>query len=138
LDQGAGSCALRNPVVAEEVANAVRYFDHKRYSLFAWCVMPNHVHIVSRIFPGQSLASVVHSWKSYRAKVANRILGSRGEFWQREYYDHLLRSEEEFERAIRYIGGNPEKAGLRDWRWLWVCGRDARTTAAEDGGATTF
>jgi menaquinone-specific isochorismate synthase len=136
LDSGSGACHLQIPGIAEEVANAVRHFDDKRYRLFAWCVMPNHVHVVARLFPGQTLASVVHSWKSFSAKRANELLGSHGAFWQREYYDHLIRSEGEFERAIRYVNDNPLRAKLRDWKWVWVRGRGARTTAAEDGGAT--
>jgi len=137
LDSGAGACHLGKAAIAEEVASALRHFDEKRYRLFAWCVMPNHVHVVARLFPGQILAAVVHSWKSFSAKHANRILASHGVFWQREYYDHLIRSEAEFERALRYVAENPAKAGLNDWTWLWVCGRDAHTPAAEDGGATT-
>jgi hypothetical protein len=87
-------------------------------------------------FPGEELAAVIHSWKSFSAKHANQVLGLRGAFWQREYYDHLIRGDEEFERAVRYVAENPLKANLKDWKWVWVCGRDARTTAAEDGGAT--
>jgi REP element-mobilizing transposase RayT len=136
LDSGSGACHLRTPAIAEEVANALRHFDDKRYRLFAWCIMPNHIHVVARLFPGETLSSIVHSWKSFSAKQANRILGLTGAFWQREYYDHLIRSEAEFEHSIRYVAENPEKASLRNWRWVWVCGRDACTTAAEDGGAT--
>jgi REP element-mobilizing transposase RayT len=98
--------------------------------------MPNHVHVVLRVLPGNKLADVVHSWKSFTAKQANELLGRRGSFWQREYYDHLIRDEQELERAMRYVSENPAKAGLRDWKWVWVCGRDARTTAGEDAGAT--
>ena len=98
--------------------------------------MPNHVHVVVRLLPGQALAAVVHSWKSFTAKRANTILGLHGTFWQREYYDHLIRNEDELERATGYVAANPEKAKLKNWKWVWVCGRDARTTAAEDGGAT--
>jgi len=136
LDSGAGLCHLRNPAIAEGVANTLNYFDEKRYRLFAWCVMPNHVHVVARLFPSETLAPVVHSWKSFTAKRANAILGLRGSFWQREYYDQLIRNEGEFERAISYVADNPAKANLKDWKWVWVCGRDAHTTAAEDGGAT--
>jgi REP element-mobilizing transposase RayT len=136
LDSDAGLCHLRKAPIADEVANALRHFDEKRYRLFAWCIMPNHVHVVARLFPGQTLATVVHSWKSFSAKHANRLLASHGVFWQREYYDHLIRCDAEFQRAIRYVAENPAKAGLSEWKWLWVCGRDARTTAAEDGGAT--
>jgi len=136
LDNGAGACHLRNPVIAEELASTLRHFDQKRYRLFAWCVMPNHVHVVVRLFPAENLAAVVHSWKSFSAKQANRFLGAHGAFWQREYYDHLIRGEEELERAVRYVAENPAKANLKGWRWVWVRGRDARATAAEDGGAT--
>jgi REP element-mobilizing transposase RayT len=136
LDTGAGACQLRNPLIAEELANTLRHFDEKRYRLFAWCIMPNHVHVVVRLFPSEQLAAVVHSWKSFSAKQANRVLGVHGTFLRREYYDHLIRSEEEFEHAVRYVAENPGKANLKHWRWVWVCGRDARTTAAEDGGAT--
>jgi REP element-mobilizing transposase RayT len=136
LDSGAGACHLQNSVVAQQVANSLLHFDEKRYRLFAWCVMPNHVHVVARIFPGQTLATVLHSWKSLSAKQATKILGWHGVFWQREYYDHLIRNEEEFERSIVYVGENPAKANLKNWKWVWVRGRDTRATAAEDGGAT--
>ena len=137
LDRGFGECFLANHFVAEEVRATLLYFHEKRYRLFAWCVMPNHVHVVFKSFPGHTLSDIVHSWKSFTAKSANRILGRTGPFWEREYYDHLVRNQSELERAIRYVGQNPEKAHLRDWKWVWVCRQDARTTAAEDGGATT-
>jgi menaquinone-specific isochorismate synthase len=136
LDNGAGACRLRNPVIAEAMADTLCHFDQRRYRLFAWCIMPNRVHVVARLFPGEKLAAAVHSWKSFSAKHANRVLGARGAFWQREYYDHLIRSEEEFERAVRYVAENPAKANLGHWKWVWVRGRDARATAAGDGGAT--
>ena len=98
--------------------------------------MPNHVHVVVRIFPTHGLSDVLHSWKSYTAKEANRGIGRRGEFWQKEYYDHLLRDECEFERAINYVVENPAKANLRNWRWVWVRGQGAHATAGEGAGAT--
>ena len=136
LDSGAGACMLARTSIACEVAGALRHFDEQRYRLFAWCVMPNHVHVVFKIFPGHALAEIVPSWKSFTAKRANLILGSCGAFWQREYYDHLIRDEGELEHAIRYVAQNPEKANLKSWKWVCVCGQDARTTAAGDGGAT--
>ncbi len=63
LDHGQGACHLRNPAIADAVASALQHFDEKRYRLFAWCIMPNHVHLVVRLFPGQALATVVHTWK---------------------------------------------------------------------------
>ena len=65
-----------------------------------------------------TLAGIVHGWKSYTAKEANRLLRRTGVFWQREYYDHLVQDEAEFRRVVRYVLENPVKAGLRDWPWV--------------------
>jgi hypothetical protein len=46
LDSGAGSCSLRVREIAATVADTLSLFDEKRYRLFAWCIMPNHVHVV--------------------------------------------------------------------------------------------
>jgi REP-associated tyrosine transposase len=110
-------------------ATALKHWDGERYRLLAWCVMPNHVHVVFRLLPGEGLAAILSSWKSYTAKEANRILGRTGKFWEREYWDRLIRSEDHLERAIAYVESNPGKAGLWDWPWVSRCGRDAPTTA---------
>jgi REP element-mobilizing transposase RayT len=119
LDAGEGECFLRNPKVAQIVVNVLKEFDGSRYRLFAWCVMPNHVHALFQTIGNASLANILHSWKSYSAKVANGILGRDGEFWQREYHDRLVRNAEEFERLVRYVMENPSSAGLRNWPWVW-------------------
>jgi REP element-mobilizing transposase RayT len=119
LDDGAGACYLVNPALANEIAGTRKHLYHQRYSLFARCLMPNHVHLAVRLFPGRPLAVVIHSLKSCSAKRCKRVFGISGSFWQREYCDHLVRDESKFEQAIRYVGENPAKAGLRDWRWVW-------------------
>ena len=62
-DQGFGACSLANSKVASVVEGALFYFDPERYRLLAWCIMPNHVHVLAEMLSGWSLASVVHSWK---------------------------------------------------------------------------
>jgi len=83
LDSGRGACHLQVPAIAEIVSESLRHFDEKRYRLFAWCIMPNHVHVVVRLFPGNSLAQILHSWKSFSAKQAEKVLRLNGPFWQR-------------------------------------------------------
>lgn len=78
LDAGSGSCSLSNDAVAKVVADALRQFDGVRYQLFAWCVMPNHVHVVFQALVKNTLPQNMHSWKSYSAKQANKILGRSG------------------------------------------------------------
>jgi REP element-mobilizing transposase RayT len=115
------------------------HFDESRYLLFAWTVMPNHVHVVLNAYEG--IDRILHSWKSFSAKEANRLMARQGEFWQEDYFDRTIRSAQEFERKIIYVLENPLKAGLENWRWVRVyserlqspggtpddCGRDARS-----------
>ena len=118
LDAATGSCSLRKPAVAEKIVHALQHFEGTRYRLFAWCVMPNHVHVVFQPLADHTLAEIVHGWKSYTAKEANRLLQRNGVFWQREYYDHLIRNDADLRRVVRYVLDNPDKAGLRDWPWV--------------------
>ena len=120
-DTGHGACWLRDERIATQVENALLYFDDERYRLLAWCVMPNHVHVLIETVEGHPLGTVVHSWKSFTALEANRTLGREGSFWLPDYYDRFIRDEEHLAAVVTYIVGNPVKAGLvqqpEDWRF---------------------
>jgi menaquinone-specific isochorismate synthase len=107
LDLGTGACYLAKSEIADVVVAALQHFHERRYRLQAWCVMPNHVHILFQLFPGEKLSSVLHSWKSFTSKKCSGILGASGAFWQKEYYDHLVRNEEELRRIAQYFVENP-------------------------------
>ncbi len=119
LDTGRGACWLARTEIAEPVANALRHFEGTRYHLLAWCVMPNHVHAIAQPLAPHELSGILHSWKSYTATTANRLLQRSGEFWQKESFDHLIRDADELERTIRYVQANPANAGLKEWPWVW-------------------
>ncbi|MEN8127810.1 MAG: transposase [Planctomycetota bacterium] len=120
LDRGIGECYLRQRSVAQVALDALEYFHNERYKLYALCIMPNHVHVLFRPFESYVLDKLLHSWKSYTGTKANELLNRSGVFWQKEYYDHLVRNEQEFSRILKYILENPEKAGLKDWPWVKV------------------
>jgi REP element-mobilizing transposase RayT len=84
--------------------------------------MPNHVHVLLKLLEDFSLSSILHSWKNFTAREANRVLARTGEFWQREYFDILVTSERQLEFFLRYILNNPVKAGLCDhiFQWPWT------------------
>jgi len=109
LDQAYGCCRLR--AFGQIVVDALRFFDTERYQLFSYAVMPNHVHVIASL--QQPLEKILHSWKSYTAHQA------RERFWEREYYDHLIRDERELDATITYVRGNPAKAGLVNWPWVF-------------------
>lgn len=119
LDAGYGACWLKKDEIASIVADTLRFFDENRYKLLSWCIMPNHVHVVLQPLTHE-LSDILNSWKKYIAREANQLLGRRGEsFWQREYFDHLIRSQENLEKTIEYVWNNPEAAGFKSWKWRW-------------------
>ena len=118
LDNAFGACVLRHAECAKLVADALLYYAESQYRLWAWCVMPNHVHAVVRPHADVSLSAIVHGWKSVSSRRIGKVLGSGGVLWQAEYYDHLIRDETEFQHFVRYTLKNPATAGLIDWEWV--------------------
>ena len=125
LDRGIGCCVLRHPEVAEVMCNALKHYHNERYRLLAWCVMPNHVHVV--IEPNYPLSRIVQNWKSYTAHwtrqqtVQHQLDVPPGKFWMRGYWDRYIRNPEHLQTVLEYVHQNPVKAGLCDnaeeWRW---------------------
>ena len=121
LDVGYGECWLSRDEIAKIVRDALHYFDDERYRLLAWCIMPNHVHIIVQPTGEHQLYEIVRSWKTFTAREANKILSKTGSFWQREYFDHLIRNQERLENTVEYVWNNPTAAGLMNWKWRWRC-----------------
>jgi len=120
LDSGAGEGWFKRPELAATVADSWKFWDGKRYPWEAWCVMPNHGHVRFWRFDGERLASILGSWKKFTSRRINAMMNRRGMLWQDESYDHRIRNEQEFARAVQYILDNPRKAGLADWPWVYV------------------
>lgn len=120
-DKGRGSCFLRDPDIAALVQNTLLRFDADRYLLINWSIMPNHVHVLIEILPGNSLTNIIKSWKSYTAHEANKILKRTGNFWMTDYFDRYVRNSNHYDSIFFYIDNNPVNAGLvvfpEDWKW---------------------
>ena len=68
-----------------------------------------------------ALGDVVRAFKSLSAIRVNRLLTRSGPLWQRNYYEHVIRDEDELKRIREYIANNPmqweldrENPGYRD------------------------
>jgi putative transposase len=117
LDQNRRVRWLADPRLADIVTDAVHFGAGTRYDLFAFVVMPNHVHLVIRPLAGpapceSTRARVLSSFKRHTARRCNQILGRRGAFWQDEAYDRIVRSQAELQRIVHYVEANPVRAGL--------------------------
>ena len=160
IDAGHGCCILREPAIAEMVQSTFLFFDGQRYRLFAWVVMPNHVHVLFQPLSEWTLAKIIGSWKKFTATricasagnanlrigdsvSANAEIGVPGKesgvpggrIWHREYWDRYIRDEVHFRQVVDYIHANPVKAGLvaraEGWRWSSAAwNRTTATTAA--------
>ncbi|MBN2380485.1 transposase [candidate division WOR-3 bacterium] len=91
-------------------------------------VMPDHVHMVITPLPDDlggtyGLAEILQGIKGSSARSINKALGREGKVWQRESFDHMLRSFENAQSKVEYICLNPVRKGLvaneDDYPWLW-------------------
>ncbi len=135
-----GPFHLSRPEIAQIVVDALTYGQETLgyYTLHAFVVMPNHVHVL--LTPHVAVPKLLRTLKAFTARRANRILGSTGKpFWQDESYDHVVRNEEEWQRIRAYIEQNPLRAGLAyaadQYRWSSAWKKEAgREAGCGPGG----
>jgi REP element-mobilizing transposase RayT len=138
-----GPSWLKQHEIAKTVAHGLQVLDGDAYRLDAYSIMSNHVHTVfqplltadelietcdpfGRLIADTahpSLARIMQALKGRSAYDCNKILGRRGQFWEHENFDRVIRPGK-FNSTVRYVLNNPVKAGLinkwRDWRWNYV------------------
>jgi len=88
----------------------IRSKDGVLCELVCFAVMPNHVHLL--IKPLQKLAVVMQRLKGASAKGINDLMGRRGSFWEKDYYDKAIRDEHHFRVVYQYIKNNPLKLNV--------------------------
>ncbi|MDF7805926.1 transposase [Pontiellaceae bacterium B12219] len=114
---------LTNPVVHE----ILRRHWAKSLNLYGWAigsyvVMPDHVHFFCADAESRTtLSRMIGSWKQWTAKEMCPLLGVNVPVWQKEFFDHLIRSNESYSEKWEYVRQNPVRAGLvndsNDWNY---------------------
>ncbi len=132
LDEGQGEAWMKDAHIAKIVADSILHFAGDRYDLGAWCVMPNHVHLIISPKDGHDLSEILHSIKRHSANEANKRLGRNGPFWQKESYDHIVRDGDDYENQRRYVLRNPVVSGLVDWKFVAEGAGQLETAATAD------
>jgi len=98
-------------VVESVVGQILRTASSEHFSILAYCVMPDHVHLI--VEGGDERADlrrfVQHAKQAtgyaYRRRTSRRL-------WQRRYYERVIRDDEGTRAYVRYLLGNPVRAGL--------------------------
>ncbi len=124
----AGVSYLSQKEISDTCKMTLHYPDGKDYKLICYCIMPNHIHFVFELLPGnKGLSKIMQSVKGISSRECNLILQRDGKFWQDESYDRLLRNEVELYFVIKYVLINPVESGLvNNWQgWEYTyCHKD--------------
>ena len=109
--------------------HTVRKIRHQHpFHIDAWVVLPEHMHCVMTLPPGDSDFSL--RWRLIKSGVSRALpkteyrtdirkaAGERG-IWQRHYWEHLIRDDDDYRRHVEYVHVNPLKLGhvqrVQDW-----------------------
>lgn len=92
----------------------------------AWVVMPDHIHLLLTLTGDMNLSELMKRFKGSSARTLSSEK-TEGKLWQKGFYDHALRKEEDRKKVARYIVANPLRAGLVDkigdypyWDSVWL------------------
>lgn len=131
LDRSEWNPHLQRADIADMVAEAIDH-RHERgdWQMFDYVVMPTHIHLFCEI-GNRGLKYTLEDFKRWTGHQAVKLLrgsksrsasGTHEPFWQREWFDHWSRSDEEDHRILAYIRNNPVKAGLvqRPEQWPYA------------------
>ncbi len=81
------------------------------YRLFAYCLMPDHLHLL--VAPKNSKTSVSEFVRHFKSRTAFVFKAQGGgQLWQRGFYDHIVRKSEDLQTVANYIVYNPVRKGL--------------------------
>ena len=120
LDRADSCDYLQRPDVAQMVIESIEHRSQRGdWNMFEYVVMPTHVHLFCEI-GGLGLKATLEDFKRWTGHRAADLLNADAKrFWQREWFDHWSRSDEEDEKIMHYIRNNPMRANLvrdyKDW-----------------------
>ena len=120
-----------DPDVASELAAQISpHFALNDFEVVAYCVMPDHVHLLLEgTSAAADLCEAVRAWKQRTSYDCRRRTGTR--LWQPGFHDRILREGDDTRLVVRYVLQNPVRAGLvqyaRDYQWVG----SSRYTVAE-------
>lgn len=102
--------------MAKAFLNLLReYSDKSEIPVYAYCIMPDHVHSLISASSKKGIVEFVREIKSLSTRLLWKY-GYTGKIWQTSFYDHFLRKHEDLKTTARYIINNPVRAGLVE-RW---------------------
>ena len=108
-----GQGAFSDSELAEQTVDCLKSCRNKTgHKLHVYCLMPDHLHVLtSPADSGTSVSDFVKSFKSLTTRIYWK-LSDETRLWQRGFYDHIVRKEEDLVEIANYILNNPVRKGL--------------------------
>jgi len=118
------SVDLRNTKLATVISKAFHFYDKNLYNLHAYCIMPNHIHLlVEPLMQANGkyapVSDIVRRLKGYTARQIIASTPDVHKIWRDDYFDRFIRNEKDYEYTVNYILNNPVKAELCDTQGNW-------------------
>jgi putative transposase len=93
------------------------------YTMLGYVFLPDHLHFIVQPTGESNFSDIMHSLKPNFTKAYKGLLGISSaqpmKFWQKRFWDHVIRDDRDFANHLHYIHYNPVKHGLvtdpRDW-----------------------
>ncbi len=113
---GNGLCAVPNQIVHRWVAETQN--KYKNIKIDKYVLMPDHLHFIVTIMErhaGRSLPDVMRFFKTMttneyiRGVKQGHLPAFDGKLWQKSYYDHVIRNQQDYKEVWEYIENNPTK-----------------------------
>jgi len=76
--------------------------------------MPDHVHVIFKPNDEYALKRIMNGMKGVSANKVNTCRNSKGQLWQDESFDRIIRDEDELNEKLLYMFYNPIKKGLTE------------------------
>jgi len=122
--------SLIKPENRKVIEEALQFWEGKKLTSHAWCIMSNHFHWVLSVFENDEsdkaiyLEDVLHSVKLFTAKKLNINENLNGQLWAHESFETTIRNSQHFCNVFNYVINNPVSAGLvenwTDWPGTWT------------------
>jgi REP-associated tyrosine transposase len=114
---------LATPPVADLVVDALHFRHGRSAQVLAYCVMPDHLHLLLALLKeGVALSRWVADLKRWTVREAKEEAHAQL-VWQANFYEHIVRKDEELATVARYILENPVRKGLAArWQEYGWCG----------------
>ncbi|MBI4655474.1 MAG: transposase [Elusimicrobia bacterium] len=89
--------------------------------IFAYCLMPNHFHILLKPNKAEELSKWMQWLMTSHVRRYHRHYKTSGHLWQGRFKSFIVQKDSYLLTVTRYIEGNPVRAGLvksaKDWKW---------------------